>query len=525
MDTQTAGISVAKELKAKYEDLLTPGALHFIEQLERHFGNERKKQLQNRECKQQEMDGGKLPHFLSETEPIRNGDWSISPLPADLQDRRVEITGPPDRKMIINAMNSGAKVFMACLEDATSPTWENVMDGQRNLRDAVDRTIAVYGENGKTYVLNKETAVLFVRPRGWHLEEKHVLVDGKPISASLYDFGLYFFHNAIHLVEKGTGPYFYLPKLESHLEARLWNDVFTFAQKFIGIPKGTIKATVLIETLPAAFEMDEILYELKEHSAGLNCGRWDYIFSYLKKLRNQPNVILPDRSLVTMTAPFMRSYSLLTIKTCHRRMAPAIGGMTAQIPVKGDEQKNEEAFNKVRQDKEREVQDGHDGTWVAHPALVKVAMEVFNKEMKSSNQIDSQKQIDFEVSEQDLLAVPAGNITEEGVRQNIRVGLRYITAWLRGRGAVPIHHLMEDAATAEISRAQIWQWIRHPKGVMEDGRKVTFDMYQEIKNEEIQLIQQEMGREKVQEAGELFASLITEDEFQDFLTIPGYALL
>jgi malate synthase len=525
MDTQTAGISVAKKLKAKYVDLLTPGALHFIEQLERHFGNERKKLLQNRECKQQEMDGGKLPHFLSETEPIRNGDWSISPLPADLQDRRVEITGPPDRKMIINAMNSGAKVFMACLEDATSPTWENVMDGQRNLRDAVDRTIAVYGENGKTYVLNKETAVLFVRPRGWHLEEKHVLVDGKPISASLYDFGLYFFHNAIHLVEKGTGPYFYLPKLESHLEARLWNDVFSFAQKFIGIPKGTIKATVLIETLPAAFEMDEILYELKEHSAGLNCGRWDYIFSYLKKLRNQPSVILPDRSLVTMTAPFMRSYSLLTIKTCHRRKAPAIGGMAAQIPVKGNEQKNKEAFNKVRQDKEREVQDGHDGTWVAHPALVPVAMEVFNKEMKSSNQIESQKQLDFEVSDQELLAVPAGNITEEGVRQNIRVGLRYITAWLRGRGAVPIQHLMEDAATAEISRAQIWQWIRHPKGAMEDGRKVTFDMYQEIKNEEIQLIQQEMGREKVQEAGELFDSLIMEDEFQDFLTIPGYALL
>ncbi len=288
MDTQTAGISVNKRLKTKYEDLLTPGALHFIEQLERHFGDDRKKLLQNRENRQQEMDAGKLPHFLSETEPIRNGDWSISPLPADLLDRRVEITGPPDRKMIINALNSGAKVFMACLEDATSPTWENVMNGQLNLKDAVDGTISVNGENGKTYTLNKETAVLFVRPRGWHLEEKHVLVDGKPISASLYDFGLYFFHNAIHLVEKGTGPYFYLPKLESHLEARLWNDVFTFAQKFIGIPKGTIKATVLIETIPAAFEMDEILYELKEHSAGLNCGRWDYIFSYLKKLRNQP---------------------------------------------------------------------------------------------------------------------------------------------------------------------------------------------------------------------------------------------
>jgi malate synthase len=427
--------------------------------------------------------------------------------------------------MIINALNSGAKVFMACLEDATSPTWKNVMNGQLNLKDAVDGTISVNGENGKTYVLNKETAVLFVRPRGWHLEEKHVLVDGKPISASLYDFGLYFFHNAIHLVEKGTGPYFYLPKLESHLEARLWNDVFIFAQKFIGIPKGTIKATVLIETIPAAFEMDEILYELKEHSAGLNCGRWDYIFSYLKKLRNQPDVILPDRSLVTMTVPFMRTYSLLTIKTCHRRKAPAIGGMAAQIPVKGDEEKNEEAFNKVRIDKEREVQDGHDGTWVAHPALVPIALEIFDKEMKESNQIDSQKQLDLRVTEQELLAVPAGAITEEGVRQNIRVGLRYITAWLRGRGAVPIHHLMEDAATAEISRAQIRQWIRHPKGMLEDGRKVTYDMDDKIKKEEIQMILAEMGDEKVRDAGELFDSLIKDEPFHDFLTIPGYTLL
>ncbi|MEK5521457.1 malate synthase A [Heyndrickxia sp. FSL W8-0423] len=527
MGTQTAGIEVKGTMKPGYEEIVTPKALQFIEQLERHFGTRRRELLEERNKRQKEIDQGKLPGFLPETKHIRMGDWTIAPLPGDLQDRRVEITGPVDRKMIINALNSGAKVFMACLEDATSPTWDNIMEGQINLRDAVNRTISFEGTNGKQYKLNENPAVLMVRPRGWHLEEKHVLMDGQPISGSLFDFGLYFFHNAVRLVQSGTGPYFYLPKLESHQEARLWNDVFLFAQKYVGIPKGTIKATVLIETIMAAFEMDEILFELKEHSAGLNCGRWDYIFSYLKKLKNTEDVLLPDRSAVTMTVPFMRSYSLLTIKTCHMRKAPAIGGMAAQIPVKNNPEKNEAAFAKVRADKEREASDGHDGTWVAHPGLVPVALEVFNREMQTPNQIHSSKQLNITITESDLLEVPNGVITEKGVRQNINVGIQYIESWLSGRGAAPIDNLMEDAATAEISRAQLWQWIRHPKGILEDGRKVTIELYEQLKEEELEKIKNEHGSklQRLEEAIKLFDQLIKEDEFIDFLTIPGYEIL
>ncbi|MEH7176767.1 malate synthase A [Neobacillus vireti] len=530
MSTQTTGIEVVGALKAQYGEILTPEALNFIEELEQRFGTRRLELLQSREKRQEEINNGHLPDFLPETKQIRNGDWTIAPLPKDLQDRRVEITGPTDRKMVINALNSGAKVFMADFEDATSPTWENLVEGQINLRDAVSRTISYENQNGKKYVLNEESAVLFVRPRGLHLEEKHVQLNGKPISGSFFDFGMYFFHNVKNLLARRTGPYLYLPKLESHMEARLWNDVFVFAQRKLGIPQGTIKATVLIETIMAAFEMDEILFELKEHSAGLNCGRWDYIFSYLKKLRNHKDIILPDRSQVTMTAPFMRSYSLLTIQTCHRRRAPAIGGMAAQIPIRENPKANEEAFAKVTADKEREVNDGHDGTWVAHPGLVPVALEVFDRGMPLANQIHSSKQQKITITAADLLEVPGGKITEEGVRVNINVGIQYIASWLSGKGAAPIHNLMEDAATAEISRAQVWQWIRHPKGVLADGRKVTVEMYEKFKTEELEKIKAEIGlsayeNETFTKAVELFDGLVLNDEFVEFLTLPGYELL
>lgn len=530
MSTQTTGIEVVGALKAQYDEILTPEALNFIEELEQQFGARRVQLLQSRKKRQEELDNGKLPDFLPETKHIRTGDWTIAPLPQDLQDRRVEITGPTERKMVINALNSGAKIFMADCEDATSPTWESIVEGQINLRDAVNRTISFENPNGKKYVLNEKTAVLLVRPRGLHLEEKHVVLNGKPISGSFFDFGLYFFHNVKNLLARGTGPYFYLPKLESHLEARLWNDVFVFAQDKLGIAQGTIKATVLIETILAAFEMNEILYELKEHSAGLNCGRWDYIFSYLKKLRNHKDVILPDRSQVTMTVPFMRSYSLLTIQTCHRRKAPAMGGMAAQIPIKNNPEANEEAFAKVRADKEREARDGHDGTWVAHPGLVPVAMEVFDREMPVANQIHTTKQQKITVTASDLLEVPGGTITEEGVRTNINVGIQYVASWLAGRGAAPIHNLMEDAATAEISRAQLWQWIRHPKGVLADGRKVTVEMYEQLKAEELEKIKQEISEHAYEngrftEAVTLFDGLILNDEFAEFLTLPGYKLI
>jgi malate synthase len=530
MSTQTTGIEVVGAMKAHYDEIFTFEALRFIEELEQKFGARRIELLQYRRKRQKEINNGELPNFLPETKHIRNGDWTIAPLPKDLQDRRVEITGPTERKMIINALNSGAKVFMADCEDATSPTWETIVEGQINLRDAVNRTISYENSNGKKYVLNEETAVLFVRPRGLHLEEKHVLLNGKPISGSFFDFGMYFFHNVKKLLTQRTGPYFYLPKLESHLEARLWNDVFLFAQNKLGIAQGTIKATVLLETIMGAFEMNEILYELKEHSAGLNCGRWDYMFSYLKKLRNHKDIILPDRSQVTMTVPFMRSYSLLTIQTCHRRKAPAIGGMAAQIPIRNNPKANEEAFAKVRADKEREALDGHDGTWVAHPGLVPVALEVFDREMPIANQIHTNKQQKITITASDLLEAPGGKITEEGVRVNINVGIQYIASWLSGRGAAPIHNLMEDAATAEISRAQLWQWIRHPKGVLEDGRKITAAMYEQLKTEELENIKNEIGLSAYEngrftEAVELFDSLVLNDEFVDFLTLPGYKLL
>ncbi|RYM05175.1 malate synthase A [Sporolactobacillus sp. THM7-7] len=531
MATQTAGIKVTGPIRPGYESILTREALQFIEELENTFGRRRVDLMNKRQARQKEFDKGKRPDFLRETKKIREGNWTIAPLPKDLQDRRVEITGPAsDRKMVINALNSGAKGFMADLEDAMSPSWDNVIRGQINLRDAVRKTITFVNEKGKHYQLKDETAVLMVRPRGWHMVEKNILFNGSPISGSLLDFGLYFFHNVRELMKNKTSTYFYLPKMESHLEARLWNDVFIYAEDYVGIPHGTIKATVLLETIPAAFEMDEILYELREHSAGLNCGRWDYIFSYIKKFRNQDDVILPDRSVVTMTVPFMRAYSLLAIKTCHRRKAPAIGGMAAQIPVKRNDKLNQEAFAKVEADKQREARDGHDGTWVAHPGLVPVAMAIFNREMPEANQIEKKTLDDFQVTADDLLAVPTGKITEAGVRENISAGIQYIASWLRGNGAAPINHLMEDAATAEISRAQLWQWIRHPKGVLDDGRKVTAEMYAQLKRQEIQKIKQQYGETifssgKFEEAARLFDGLTLSDAFADFLTIPGYKLL
>lgn len=526
--TMVDGVSITAPMHPGYEEILTAEALQFVATLQRTFGSRLEWLLQRRKERQAEIDKGMLPDFLPETEHIRNSDWTISPVPQDLQDRRVEITGPVDRKMIINALNSGAKVFMACFEDATSPIWENIIEGQINLRDAVNRTITYTNEQGKKYELKEQVATLIMRPRGLHMVEKHVLVDGAPVSASLFDFGLYFFHNAKRLIENGSGPYFYLPKLESHLEARFWNDVFVWAQQELGIPRGTIKATVLLETILASFEMDEILYELREHSAGLNCGRWDYIFSYIKKFRNVPEVIFPDRSLVTMTVPFMRAYSLLVIKTCHRRKAHAIGGMSAFIPVKGDPEKNEKAIEQVRADKLREVTDGHDGTWVAHPALVPVAMECFDKHMPQPNQID--KQLDIDISAAQLLEIPDGAITEAGLRNNISVGIQYLEAWLSGRGAVPIFNLMEDAATAEISRAQVWQWIRHPKGILEDGRKVTFELVEQLIEEELEQVKHMLGAErfsagKFDTAKQLFIDLTKSDEFIEFLTTPGYAYL
>ncbi|WP_102347421.1 malate synthase A [Bacillus sp. Marseille-P3661] len=529
MDIQISGIKVIGQVTQEYGEILTPAALSFIEKLVRNFGTRREELLEMRKLKQVEIDNGRMPDFLPETDHIRNGNWTIAPLPHDLLDRRVEITGPVERKMIINALNSGAKVFMADFEDANSPTWDNCIQGQINLRDAVNRTIEFVNPNGKIYKLNKEIATLVVRPRGWHLLEKHVVVNGKPISASLFDFGLYFFHNGKRLIENGSGPYFYLPKMESHLEARLWNDVFVFAQNELMIPQGTIKATVLIETILASYEMDEILYELREHSAGLNCGRWDYIFSYIKKFRNHQHIILPDRALVTMTVPFMRAYSLLTIQTCHRRNAHAIGGMAAQIPVKNNPLANEEAFAKVKADKEREVNDGHDGTWVAHPGLVPVALDVFNKVMQQANQIDRKRE-DVHVTAIELVEVPTGAITEQGVRTNINVGIQYIESWLMGQGAAPINNLMEDAATAEISRGQLWQWIRHPKGVLKDGRKITVEMFRRIKEEELEQMRNDVGTERFEkgkylEAAALFEKLTLCSEFEDFLTLPGYQLL
>ena len=525
---QGTGIEVREPSEHGAEQILTPEALEFVATLQREFNPTRKQLLQRRIERQAEIDAGQRPDFLPNTEHIRQGDWRVAPTPADLQDRRVEITGPSgDRKMVINALNSGANVFMVDFEDAQSPTWNGLLAGQINLRDAIRRQIDFTSPEGKQYTLNEKTAVLIARPRGWHLDEKHLLVDGEPVSGSLFDFGLYFFHNAQELLDRGSGPYFYLPKLESHHEARLWNDVFVRAQEVLGIPQGSIRATVLIETILATFEVDEILYELRNHSAGLNCGRWDYIFSAIKRLRNLPDFIYPDRAQVTMTTHFMRSYSLLVIQTCHRRGIHAMGGMSAFIPVKNDEEANERAFAQVRADKEREAEDGHDGTWVAHPGLVPVALEVFNRIMPQPNQIERRRD-DVEVTAADLLAVPGGSITETGLRTNISVGVQYLGAWLGGQGAVPINNLMEDAATAEISRAQVWQWVRHPQGVLADGRKVTLDLVDELLADEMRKIEAAVGPKRVdnyRRAGQLFSELTRNDEFEEFLTLPGYGLL
>ena len=522
-------IEFTGEITPEFAEILTPEAMNFVATLVRAFSGRREELLQRRAQRQAEIDAGKMPDFLPETEHIRNSDWTIAPIPADLQDRRVEITGPSERKMVINALNSGAKVFMADFEDSLSPTWERAISGQINLRDAVRRTITFDNPDGKQYRLNEKTATLLVRPRGWHLIEKHVLIDGKPVSGGIFDFGLYFFHNVKALLDRGTGPYFYLPKLESHLEARLWNDIFVMAQNELGIPQGTIKATVLIETILATFEMDEILYELREHSSGLNCGRWDYIFSAIKKFRKIPDYILPDRAQVTMTTHFMRSYSLLAIKTCHRRNAHAIGGMAAQIPIKNDPQANEEALAKVRADKHREATDGHDGTWVAHPGLVAIAMEEFDKVMHGPNQIDRKRE-DVHVTAADLLKIPEGTITEAGLRTNISVSLQYLESWLRGSGCVPINNLMEDAATVEISRAQIWEWIRHPDGVLDDGRKVTIELFHELLQDEMAKLRSSIGDAQFEKrpfktAAEILDSIISSDQFVEFLTLPAYQYL
>ncbi len=512
-----------------FMEILTPQALGFVANLAQRFEGRRQELLARREERQRALDAGERLDFLPETREIRESDWRIAPLPNDLQDRRTEITGPVDRKMVINALNAGTSCFMADFEDAHSPTWEGTIEGQINLRDAVRGTIELTTPEGKQYRLNEKTAVLIVRPRGWHLPEKHVLVDGAPISGSLFDFGLYFFHNAKALIEKGSGPYFYLPKMESHLEARLWNDVFVAAQEALGIPRGTIKATVLIETLPAAFEMDEILYELRDHSAGLNCGRWDYIFSMIKRMRRHPEFILPDRAQVTMTTHCMRSYSLLTIKTCHRRGAPAMGGMAAQIPIKNDPEANAAAMEKVRADKRREATDGHDGTWVAHPGLVAIAREEFDRAMPTPNQIDRQRD-DVQVTAQDLLTPPTGQITEDGLRTNIRVAIQYIEAWIRGLGCVPLYNLMEDAATAEISRTQVWQWIHHPRGVLNTGEKVTTAMVRGLIEEELERIAGEIGRERFSggrfpDAAAIFTCLVESEELAEFLTLYAYEYL
>jgi malate synthase len=529
MDTRkfSAGVEITAPVTPAFAQIVTPEALSFIAKLEHSFGERREALLARRAARQKELDAGSMPDFLSETAAIRGANWTVAPVPADLQDRRLEITGPAERKMVINALNSGANVFMADFEDSTTPTWENTINGQINVRDAIARTIRFEAPEGKRYVLNDQVATLMVRPRGWHLPEKHVRIGGKPISGSLFDFGLYFFHNARTLLANHSGPYLYLPKLESHLEARLWNDVFVFAQNELGIRRGTIKATVLIETILAAFEMDEILYELREHSAGLNCGRWDYIFSCIKKFRNRSEFVLADRALVTMTSPFMRAYSLLLIKTCHRRNTFAMGGMAAQIPIKNDPVANEEALAKVRADKQREASDGHDGTWVAHPGLVAVAREVFDAAMPTPNQIHRQRD-DVHVSAADLLDFqPRGPITEAGLRMNIDIGLQYLGAWLAGTGCVPIHNLMEDAATAEISRAQLWQWIHSPNGVLEDGRKVTVELFRELLPQELAAIRMRLGEAqwaagKYQEAAAMFDKLTTADQFVEFLTLPGY---
>ncbi len=525
-----AGLAVTGPIRPGYDAILTPEALAFVAQLVRLAAPRVDELLARRAARQARFDAGtETLHFLEETRGIRESDWTVAPLPQDLLDRRVEITGPTDRKMVINALNSGASTFMADFEDSNAPTWDNQVTGQINLVDAVRRTIAFDDPaTGKSYRLNERVAVLLVRPRGWHLPEKHVTLDGRPIPGGLLDFGLYFFHNAKELLARGSGPYFYLPKMQGHLEARLWNDVFLRAQELLGIPAGSIKATVLIETLPAAFEMDEILYELRQHSSGLNCGRWDYIFSAIKTRRNDPHAVLPDRAQVTMAQPFMRAYTQLLIRTCHRRRVHGMGGMAAYIPVKTDAETNRAAMEKVRADKLREVSDGHDGTWVAHPGLVPLAKEIFDAHMPGPNQLGRLRE-DFTATAADLLAVPTGTRTEAGLRWNIRVGVQYLEAWLRGSGCVPLYNLMEDAATAEISRSQVWQWIRH-RAALEDGRVVTAALFHDLLRQEMESVRREIGadtydRGRFPDAIDLFARLSTSEELANFLTLPAYDLL
>ena len=523
-DIQKSSLVIKGSIHSDYESILSNGALCFIEKLERKFRSRRENILLNRLDAQQKIDQGVYPDFLVETENIRSADWQIGTIPDDLLDRRVEITGPVSRKMIINALNSGVKVFMADFEDSNSPTWNNIMDGQINLRDAVNKSITfTNAHNNKFYKLNDSIATLMVRPRGWHLYEKNIELDNVPISASILDFGLFFYHNAKEQISNGSGPYFYLPKLEHYKEAELWNDVFIMAQEELNIPVGTIKATVLIETILAAFQMDEILYALKEHSAGLNCGRWDYIFSFIKKFKNNPDFVLPDRSEVTMGRHFLKSYVELLIHTCHKRGAHAMGGMAAQIPIKNDEEANSIAMNKVKKDKKREADSGHDGTWIAHPGLAPIALDAFSI-MREANQID--KAIDNpNISQTDLLKVPEGDITYIGVRENIKVGIQYVEAWLRGNGCVPLYNLMEDAATAEISRAQLWQWMHN--NVKIEGEEFTQKIFDDFVIDECNKIKEEIGEDRFNNgkfdlATDLFLTMIKKDEFDEFLTLPAY---
>ena len=523
--TKLAEIEIRSPLSPAHEAILNPAAQAFLVEMGREFGTRVAALLAARKERQAELDAGATLDFLPETRKIREGDWTVAELPPALLRRHVEITGPVSRKMIINALNSGADMFMADFEDSSAPTFENMLDGQVNLRDAVRGEIRFEDErSGKTYELNENPAVLLVRPRGWHLPEAHLTVNGEALPGALVDFGLYFFHNAQALLDKGHGPFFYLPKLEHHLEARLWNDVFCFAQDRLGIERGSIKATVLIETLPAAFQMDEILFELREHSSGLNCGRWDYIFSFIKTQRAKPTCVLPDRAQIGMTQPFMSAYTELVIKTCHRRRVHAMGGMAAQIPIKNDPEANQAALDKVRTDKEREAANGHDGTWVAHPALVAIAREAFAAKLgDADNQLERLRE-DVEVSAADLLALPEGTRTEAGLRQNVSVGIQYIEAWLGGNGCVPLYNLMEDAATAEISRTQVWQWV-HRGAQLEDGRVIDLPLVESIVGEELAKLGERARGGHFEQATALFLDLVGRDELEDFLTLPGYAQL
>ncbi|WP_373986740.1 malate synthase A [Duganella sp. BuS-21] len=519
------GMQVTGDIKPGYETILVPEALALVAKLSREFEARRQQLLAVRVERAKRLDAGERPDFLADTAHIRNGDWKIAPIPKALECRRVEITGPVERKMVINALNSGADSYMTDFEDSNSPSWDNQITGQINMKDAVRGTIALE-QNGKSYKLNEKVATLVVRPRGWHLDEKHVLVDGKRVSGGIFDFALFMFHNAKEQIARGAGPFFYLPKMESHLEARLWNDIFVMTQNELGLPQATIKATVLIETILAAFEMDEILYELREHSSGLNAGRWDYIFSCIKKFKLDKDFCLADRAKVTMTAPFMRSYALLLLKTCHKRNAPAIGGMAALIPIKNDTEKNDIAMGGVRNDKARDATDGYDGGWVAHPGLVELAMAEFKKVLGDKpNQIDKQR-LDVEVHAEQLLDFkPETPITEAGLRYNINVGIHYLGSWLNGNGCVPIHNLMEDAATAEISRSQVWQWIRSTKGVLDDGRKVTADMVRAMIPEELAKVKvtaPDGNTPAYPRAAQIFEEMSTSESFEEFLTLPLY---